>query len=162
MPTPAVTGDSPAFASSPGLFPGGEGCGVEAAGVGMCSTCGDSRSKSWGLFLSSEAVQGWGRWEPLLSFSWGLSGRGQLRHQKARVGPGHQLCVGLGVLRPRPLPSFLLPSDLHPLEPALPSLGSPVPSWGTPTPDSHRSASASETDFLQRCLSSGGKGRVPR
>ena len=128
----------------------------------VCALCDDSRSKSWGLLLSSEAVQGWGRWEPLLSFSWGLSGRGQLRHQKARVGPGHQLCVGLGVLRPRPLPSFLLPSDLHPLESALPSLGSPVPSWGTPTPDSHRSASASETDFLQRCLSSGGKGRVPR
>lgn len=157
-------GSSPASASSLlGVFPGGGGCGVKAAvqpRVGVCSTCGDSRSKSWGLLLSSEAVPGWGRWEPLLSFSWGLSGRGQRRHQKARVGPGHPPAVwGLGVLRPRPV--LLLPLNLRSQTPALLSLGSPIPSWGTPTPDSHRSANASETDFLQRCMGGSGKGQVP-
>lgn len=59
----------------------------------------------------------------------------------------HQPFGGLGVLRPQPV--LLLPLDLCSRTPVLPSLDAPIPSWGTPTPDSHRSANASETDFLQ-------------
>ena len=119
-----------------GVFPGGEGCGVKAAvqpRVGVCSTCGDSRSKSWGLLLSSEAVPGWGRWEPLLSLSWGLSGRGLCHHQKARVGPGHPPAMwGSGGAQasasaPPPLGSPL--PDANPSFSGLPNtlLGNPHP-----------------------------------
>lgn len=131
-----------------GCFPGTRGVGAKAAiqpRTGARSSCGDACLKSQ-CFLSSEVVQVLG-----VALGQGAAGLGQwdcsaflgsAPSPKARVGPGHRLCVGLG-LRPWQVPpsSPWVSAPGH--KPVLlwaflpfKLLGLPSASWGTRIPDS--------------------------
>ena len=165
MPTPAAMGTSPASASSLCVFSLGEravGSRPPSSPEWVCVLRVVIHARSLGVSSCRlRLCRGGGGGSHCLAFL----GVSLVEGCAVTKKPGwdqatHQPCGGLGALRPRPV--LLLPLDLHSRTPTLPSLGSPIPSWGTPTPDSHRSANASETDFLQRCVEGNGKGRVLR
>uniref|UniRef100_A0A8D1BW79 G protein subunit alpha o1 n=1 Tax=Sus scrofa TaxID=9823 RepID=A0A8D1BW79_PIG len=113
--------------------------------TGARSSCGDACLKSQ-CFLSSEVVQVLG-----VALGQGAAGLGQwdcsaflgsAPSPKARVGPGHRLCVGLG-LRPWQVPPSSPWVSAPGRKPVLlwaflpfKLLGLPSASWGTRIPDS--------------------------